>query len=146
MASKVLDVRVDLGALKGIRGVTCGLLVGALVATVICLSVFAGKQGEINSNSPFEVCSLFFKGVGEPAPSTSICQYVIGGSATVLVLVFILLVETLSIVFFAFAFSEYVLTLTRRNLFMIFFSLQSPRCAAVEGERGIRISCADVLC
>lgn len=109
---KVVHVKVDLGRLYGRRGVLCGLLAAAVIATVICLAVFTAKHNEIGSLlfRPADVpwCSLFLKQDNLLPTSGPIgaCQYVIGGSATVMVLLLGLLIETLLVVFFAFAFTE----------------------------------------
>ena len=100
---KVVHVKVDLGRLYGRRGVLCGLLAAAVIATVICLAVFTAKHNEIGSA---DVCTLFLKFQPPTNGPVSACQYVIGGSATVMVLLLGLLIETLLVVFFAFAFTE----------------------------------------
>ena len=107
---KVVHVKVDLGRLYGRRGVLCGLLAAAVIATVVCLAVFTAKHNEISSLFPSDVpwCSLFVKwdNILPASGPISVCQYVIGGSATVMVLLLGLLIETLLVVFFAFAFTE----------------------------------------
>ena len=108
---KVVHVKVDLGRLYGRRGVLCGLLAAAVIATVICLAVFTAKHNEIGSLwglADVQWCSLFLKQDNFLPTSGPIgaCQYVIGGSATVMVLLLGLLIETLLVVFFAFAFTE----------------------------------------
>ena len=104
-----MHVEVDFGRLYGRRGVLCGLLAAAVIATVICLAVFTAKHNEIGSFWPADVCTLFLKQDNLILPTSgpiSACQYVIGGSATVMVLLLALLIETLLVVFFAFAFAE----------------------------------------
>ena len=103
---KVVHVEVDFGRLYGRRGVLCGLLAAAVIATVICLAVFTAKHNEIGSFWPVDVCTLFLKQDDSTSGPISACQYVIGGSATVMVLLLALLIETLLVVFFAFAFAE----------------------------------------
>ena len=111
MASKFVDVRVDPGRLKGSRGLLSGLLVGALVTAVVCLSVFTAKHNDIQAitRTPFGVvvqCSLFIDFASLTVGSNSNCDFAIAGSATVMVLVVLLLAETLSIIFCTFSFME----------------------------------------
>ena len=107
---KVVHVEVDLGRLYGRRGVLCGLLAAAVITTVVCLAVFTAKHNEISSLwRTGDVCTLFLTKDNFLVPTNgpiSVCQYVIGGSATVMVLLLCLLIETLLVVFFAFAFTE----------------------------------------
>ena len=103
----MVKIDVNLGRLKGLRGILCGLLCAAIISTILCIGLFAGKTNEINSALRSDVCSLFLTSKSPLSGSDpSICHYVIGGSATVLALLLVLLIETLVVVFFAFAFTE----------------------------------------
>ena len=83
------------------RGVLCGLLSAEIVATTLCFGLFTAKNNEINSYYGRDVCTLFLRDFssGIPNSATSICHYVIGGSATVFALMMILLIEGLTVVF-----------------------------------------------
>ena len=113
MASKFVEVRVDPGRLLGSRdrGLLSGLLVGALVTSVVCLSVFTAKHNDIQANTRTPLgaiiqCSLFLDFSSLTVGSNRNCNFAIAGSATVMILVVLLLAETLSIVFCAFSFME----------------------------------------
>ena len=104
----LVKINVDLGRLKGFRGILCALLCAAIISTTLCIGLFTGKTNEINSIGIYgsDFCSLFATLRPPKTADPSICHYAIGGSATVLMLLLVLLVETLVVVFFAFAFTE----------------------------------------
>ena len=118
---QVLEVKVEPRRLLSPHGVTCVLLVGALVTTVICNGVFTANYNNIKPPSDDDYCLLFaqyyplhFSVRSAPqipsfvpdTASNSNCQYAVGGSATVMVLVVLLLAETLSVVICATACME----------------------------------------
>ena len=97
-------IKVNPARLKGRRGILCGLLGIAMINTLLCLGMFAGKTNEVNSAGGRDVCTLFVK--LSAATNPSICHYVIGGSVMVFVILLILLIETLLVIFLAFAYTE----------------------------------------
>lgn len=97
MATKVIEMKVDPGRLKNLRGVVCGLLPATFVTTVICLSVFNSAE----ASNLFQ-CYLF----RQSTPQPSACQFVIAGSVIVMLVMAVLFVETISALFCAFAFTE----------------------------------------
>ena len=77
-----------------------GLLVGALITTVICLGVFTAKNNELVSDAHgIGVCLLFVR-PESPPPDYNICQYATWGSATVMVLIAILGAHTVMLAVF----------------------------------------------
>ena len=100
----VIEIKVDPKQLKGRRGILCSVLGIAMISTLLCLSLFSAKTGEINSESETDVCTLFLKTYS--VPSTKICHYVIGGSTIVFLMMLVLLIETILAVFFTFAHTE----------------------------------------
>lgn len=81
------------------RGVLCGLLCAEIVATTLCFGLFTAKNNEISSYYGRDVCTLFLSDVSIQNSASSVCHYVIGGSATVFALMMILLIEGLTVVF-----------------------------------------------
>ena len=91
-----MEVKVHLDRLKGGHFILCVLLVAGLVSCSLCLAVFTAKNNEIQNENPF-FCPLFVDSNGDH-PSYSICQFVIGGSALVLVMIVVFLVEAVFVV------------------------------------------------
>ena len=78
-----------------------GLLVGALISTVICLGVFTAKNNELVADEHgVGVCILFLRPESGHLPDYNICQYAIWGSATVMVLIAILGAQTVMLAVF----------------------------------------------
>ena len=85
-----------------------------MITTLLCLSLFAAKTNEINSDAETDVCSLFVTRIYGVTSTLSIlrssnpniCHYVVGGSTIVFLIMLILLIESLLAVCFAFAFTE----------------------------------------
>ena len=102
-------IKVNPARLKGRRGILCGLLGTAMIDTLLCLGLFAGKTNEVNSAVGGDICTLFVKISASSTlrlPNPSICHYVIGGSVMVFVIQLVLLIETLLVIFLAFAYTE----------------------------------------
>ena len=100
----VIEIKINPTQLKGRRGILCGLLGIVMITTLLCLSLFAAKTNEINSDFGTDVCSLFFTKTRTSDPS--VCHYVVGGSTIVFLILLILLIESLLAVCFTFAFTE----------------------------------------
>ena len=103
---EIVEIKVNPERLKGRRGILCGLLVTAAIDTLLCLGLFAGKTNEVNSAVGEDYCTLFVKFSASTLPDPSICHFVIGGSVMVFVIQLVLLIETLLVIFFAFAYTE----------------------------------------
>lgn len=101
-----MKVTIDLGRLKGVRGLICGLLLGALLAVLLCLALFTAKNNDVVNLFQADICVLYWSTDSLLGGDYSLCAYVIGGSSTVLVLVAVLLCQALAVIFFAPAFTE----------------------------------------
>ena len=103
----LVEIKVDVKRLKGRRGILCGLLGAAVITTVLCLGLLAGKTHEINAGAGGrDVCTLFTNFQTSSTADPSVCHYVIAGSSLVLVFLLVLLTETLLAVLIAFAYTE----------------------------------------
>ena len=102
----LVEINVDVKRLKGRRGILCGLLGAAVITTVLCLGLFAGKTNEINAASGGDACTLFANFQTASSASPSVCNYVIAGSSLVFIFLLVLLTETLLAVLIAFAYTE----------------------------------------
>ena len=87
--------------------IVCGQLWGALLSIAVSLGVFIAKNNELVPNPYGEIgaCILFAQSEFEDNiiygnPNFDICQFVIWGSATAMVLIAILGVHTIILAFF----------------------------------------------
>ena len=87
-----------------------------MITALLCLSLFAAKNNEINSFAGLgtDGCYLFATRIHQvtatlskfTSSDPSICHYVVGGSTIVFLIMLVLLIETVLAACFAFAFTE----------------------------------------